>query len=338
LLVVSAVLALPGLAQAAEFIGIVHPQRDLRLSVHVAGVVEQVLVQVGQRVAAGQVILRQEARLQTGERERRRIVLADTSELRSVEQRGQMIAGLVRDAEALYARAGTVSRDEVVKLRLELEAASGRAEQLREAEKRERAELDLDEREVSLRVLRAPIAGEVIASGDPSLAVGDLQGFVHLIAREDGRPLGRLVTDGVWPEQQSLARLRGLFEAKEDALALAFPGRARAVIDMMRAMEKSLDARHQDWTSSITLFATTVTHIRQIIMLQRSVVRGSSGERERVDLRRVLEDALVVEARCTYDVEGHTSSVDYVFVDRRGYPDLIILNFDKQRDDELKGV
>jgi hypothetical protein len=29
-----------------------------------------------------------------------------------------------------------------------------------------------------------------------SLAVGDLQGFVHLIAREDGRPLGRLVTDG----------------------------------------------------------------------------------------------------------------------------------------------
>jgi outer membrane assembly lipoprotein YfgL len=29
-----------------------------------------------------------------------------------------------------------------------------------------------------------------------SLAVGDLQGFVHLIAREDGRPLGRLATDG----------------------------------------------------------------------------------------------------------------------------------------------
>jgi outer membrane assembly lipoprotein YfgL len=29
-----------------------------------------------------------------------------------------------------------------------------------------------------------------------SLAVGDLQGFVHLIAREDGRALGRLATDG----------------------------------------------------------------------------------------------------------------------------------------------
>lgn len=161
--IASAALLLPAWAHAAEFIGIVHPQRDLRLSVHVAGVVEQVLVQVGQRVGAGQVILRQEARLQTGERERRRIVLADTSELRSVEQRGQMIAGLVRDAEALYERAGTVSRDEVVKLRLELEAASGRAEQLREAEKRERAELDLAEREVALRELRAPIAGVVTA-------------------------------------------------------------------------------------------------------------------------------------------------------------------------------
>ena len=161
--VASVALALPGLTHAAEFIGIVHPQRDLRLSVHVGGVVEQVMVQVGQRVGAGQVILRQDARVQAGERERRRIVLADTSELRSVEQRREMIAGLVRDAEALYQRAGTVSRDEVVKLRLELEAASGRAEQLVEAKKRERAELDLADREVTLRELRAPIAGVVTA-------------------------------------------------------------------------------------------------------------------------------------------------------------------------------
>jgi RND family efflux transporter MFP subunit len=150
-------------AHAAEFIGIVHPQRDLKLSVHVGGVIDQMLVQVGQRVVAGQLILRQDARVQVGERERRRIVLADTSELHSVEQRGEMIAGLTRDAEALYERAGTVSRDEVIKLRLELEAARGRAEQLREAEKRERAELDLAEREVTLRELRAPIAGVVTA-------------------------------------------------------------------------------------------------------------------------------------------------------------------------------
>ena len=148
-------------AQGAEFVGIVYPVRDLTLSVHVAAVVEQVPVAVGQRVAAGQLILRQDSRLQEAERERRRVILQDRSELDSTEQRRRLIEGLVRDATALYERAGTVSRDEVTKLRLELESAAGRVEQLRQAERREQVELDLAERELALRELRAPVAGVV---------------------------------------------------------------------------------------------------------------------------------------------------------------------------------
>jgi RND family efflux transporter MFP subunit len=156
-------LTAPAVGRAAEFIGIVHPLHERQLSVHVGGVVDEVLVQVGQRVAAGQLLLRQDARMQFGERERRRSVLDDTSELRSVEQRREMIAGLVRNAEALYRRAGTVSHDELVKLQLELESLRGRGEQLRESENRERIELELAERDVRLRELRAPIAGVMIA-------------------------------------------------------------------------------------------------------------------------------------------------------------------------------
>jgi RND family efflux transporter MFP subunit len=148
-------------AQGAEFVGIVYPVRDLTLSVHVAAVVEQVPVAVGQRVAAGQLILRQDSRLQEAERERRRVILQDRSELDSTEQRRRLIEGLVRDASALYERAGTVSRDEVTKLRLELESAAGRVEQLRQAERREQVALDLAERELALRELRAPVAGVV---------------------------------------------------------------------------------------------------------------------------------------------------------------------------------
>lgn len=148
-------------AQGAEFVGIVYPLRDLTLSVHVAAVVEQVPVAVGQRVAAGQLILRQDSRLQETERERRRVILQDRSELDSTEQRRRLIEGLVRDATALYERAGTVSRDEVTKLRLELESATGRVEQLRQAKRREQVELDLAERELALRELRAPVAGVV---------------------------------------------------------------------------------------------------------------------------------------------------------------------------------
>lgn len=148
-------------AQGAEFVGIVYPVRDLTLSVHVAAVVEQVPVAVGQRVAAGQLILRQDSRLQETERERRRVILQDRSEIDSTEQRRRLIEGLVRDANALYERAGTVSRDEVTKLRLELEAAAGRVEQLRQAKRREQVELDLAERELAMRELRAPVAGVV---------------------------------------------------------------------------------------------------------------------------------------------------------------------------------
>lgn len=163
LLALLLVQGVPGAVGSAEYIGIVHPLHERQLSVHVGGVIEEVLVVVGQRVVAGQVLLRQDARMQQGERERRRSVLDDTAELRSVEQRREMIAGLVRNAEALYQRAGTVSHDELVKLQLELESLRGRGEQLREAEKRERIELELAERDVRLRELRAPMDGVVIA-------------------------------------------------------------------------------------------------------------------------------------------------------------------------------
>jgi RND family efflux transporter MFP subunit len=147
--------------QGGEFVGIVYPVRDLALSVHVAAVVDQVPVAVGQRVVAGQVILRQDSRVQEVERERRRVILQDRSELDSTEQRRRLIEGLTLDATALFERAGTVSRDEVTKLRLELEAAAGRVEQLRQAKRREQVELDLAERELALRELRAPSAGVI---------------------------------------------------------------------------------------------------------------------------------------------------------------------------------
>ena len=147
--------------QGGEFVGIVYPVRDLALSAHVAAVVDQVPVAVGQRVAAGQVILRQDSRMQEAERERRRVILQDRSELDSTEQRRRLIEGLTLDATALFERAGTVSRDEVTKLRLELEAAAGRVEQLRQAKKREQVELELAERDFALRELRAPAAGVI---------------------------------------------------------------------------------------------------------------------------------------------------------------------------------
>jgi RND family efflux transporter MFP subunit len=173
----------PAHAAVAEFTGIVYPQSDLTLSVHVPGVVDKVMVQVGQAVRAGQVLLRQDARLQRIEQERRRLIAGDDSELQTIERRRAALAGLVKDATTLYEQAGTVSRDELTKLRMELDATGGRGEQLREAKKREAAELALAEREEAMRQLVAPIAGVVTmlkvqpgewaAPGEPILRLVD---------------------------------------------------------------------------------------------------------------------------------------------------------------------
>jgi|JI10StandDraft_1071094.scaffolds.fasta_scaffold269131_2 RND family efflux transporter MFP subunit len=170
-------------AAPAEFTGIVYPQADLTLSVHVAGVVDRVMVSVGQAVRAGQVLLIQDARLQRIEQERRRLIARDETELQTIERRRAALAGLVKDAATLYEQAGTVSRDELTKLRMELDATSGRSEQLREAKKREAAELALAEREEAMRQLVAPVAGVVTmlkvqpgewaAPGEPILRLVD---------------------------------------------------------------------------------------------------------------------------------------------------------------------
>ena len=175
--------AAPAAAAPAEFTGIVYPQHDLTLSVHVPGVVDRVLVSVGQPVRAGQVLLSQDARLQRIEQERRRLIARDATELQTIERRRAALEGLVKDATTLYEQAGTVSRDELTKLRMELDATGGRGEQLREAKKREAAELALAEREEGMRQLVAPIAGVVTmlkvqpgewaAPGEPLLRLVD---------------------------------------------------------------------------------------------------------------------------------------------------------------------
>ena len=183
LVLLSGLGAAPARAAPAEFTGIVYPQSDLTLSVHVPGVVDRVMVSVGQSVRAGQVLLSQDARLQRIEQERRRLIAGDATELQTIERRRASLEGLVKDATTLYEQAGTVSRDELTKLRMELDATGGRGEQLREAKKREAAELALAEREEAIRQLVAPIGGVVTmlkvqpgewaAPGEPILRLVD---------------------------------------------------------------------------------------------------------------------------------------------------------------------
>lgn len=157
----AAMLVLIPAAQAQEFTGVVFPHRDLTLSVSNAGVVSRVNVEVGERVTQGHLLLELEANLQRLEVDRRKVVMEDNSELRSVEERQRILDRLYADGQRLFESSGSISREELMKLRIESLALKGRGEQLRAEKRRERLEHDIAGQEYQLRRLAAPIDGVV---------------------------------------------------------------------------------------------------------------------------------------------------------------------------------
>ncbi|WP_439114094.1 efflux RND transporter periplasmic adaptor subunit [Hydrogenophaga sp.] len=151
----------PALASAQTFVGVIYPTRDLTLSVSVSGVVSRVPVKIGQRVRAGQPLLELESDLQSIELRRRRTILEDLSEQASITERHRILERLFQDASKLYEQTGSISREELMKLQMELVSVAGRRDQLQLEKKREQHEVDLAQQEKQMRVLVAPVSGVV---------------------------------------------------------------------------------------------------------------------------------------------------------------------------------
>lgn len=154
------VLLAPG-ALAREFLGVIHPERDLMLSLGLNGIVAGLEVSVGDRVSADQPLLRLEADLQETEVRRRHAIWKDDSALRSEEQRLEILQKLYQDAQELYDSVGSISGQELSQLRIEYVTVRGRVEQLRTEKVRQELEYDMARRELEMRTLEAPIAGVI---------------------------------------------------------------------------------------------------------------------------------------------------------------------------------
>lgn len=158
-------LLLPILASAADYTGIVHARHQLALSVAAPGLVSAVPVQPGRRVAAGQVLLQLDDRLQALEEQRRKIVLDDRSELRATEERLKLVLPLAEDARKLQGTKGALSREDLARAELDLLTTRGRLLQLQAQEERERSEHQGAVQERAQRRLLAPVAGVITKVG-----------------------------------------------------------------------------------------------------------------------------------------------------------------------------
>lgn len=147
--------------QARTFSGLVYPLHDVTLSAGVAGLVMQRLVEPGNRVKAGQVLLVLDDRLQVIESERRKVIFQDQSELASVRDRTAILSSLLENSRAVFKQTGSISKDELFRLDAEYISSKGRLEQLIEQKKREQLDYESAERERRQRQITAPFSGVV---------------------------------------------------------------------------------------------------------------------------------------------------------------------------------
>lgn len=156
-LLLLAATALPALAE--QYTGLVHPNREVTLSMGVGGVVSKLNVRPGQGVRANQVLLVLDDRMQAIEVSRREVVLHDNSELNTAQDRVRALKIMYDDTKQVFDSTGSISRDEMSKLDIEYSTARGRLEQLVQQKRREKLEYDLARQERDLRDLTAPVAG-----------------------------------------------------------------------------------------------------------------------------------------------------------------------------------
>lgn len=148
-------------ADAAEFTGLIVARHDVLVSPGVPGTVTRMGVEVGQRVKAGQLLLQIDDRMQVLEAQRRRQIYEDDSEIRASRERIRVLTPLVDDSRRAFQAGGSISREELVRVELDLASTQARLEQLLMQKKREKLEYELADQERVQRSITAPVAGIV---------------------------------------------------------------------------------------------------------------------------------------------------------------------------------
>ena len=147
--------------QAQEISGVVYPNKELDLALGVNGTIAQVEVKEGENVSIGQLLLVLDNSIQTLEKNRRYLMWKDDSERETLQQRLNILNKKWLVLQELYKTAGSISKDELDNLKLDILQTQGRIDQLRMQKKIAKVEYNISEQEIKQRKLTAPISGRV---------------------------------------------------------------------------------------------------------------------------------------------------------------------------------
>jgi len=157
-------------AQAEDWVGLAFPLSDVQVSAPVAGLVQRIHVRPGRLVRTGEPLLELDSASQQVELRRRAVLLSDESELQTARLRLAALEDLLQMTETVARNSQSISREELLKARLEKATAQGRVQQLVAQKARERVEHEQAELELQQRSVRAPMAGVVV---DVPVEVGE---------------------------------------------------------------------------------------------------------------------------------------------------------------------
>ena len=162
-------------------IGITEPQRQISLSSPVQGVIKKILVVEGDHIKAGETLLELDHSIENLERERKRIVMEDQSDLKEVKARIEVLQKQVAEGRIL-ARTGGISIKQVEDEELALSAAKAQLESLTASKKQAEIDHKLAEHYYQQKKITSPIAGIVtLVNGESGETVKPQETLLRIV-------------------------------------------------------------------------------------------------------------------------------------------------------------
>jgi len=147
--------------KADEFIGIIKPIHDVKISVPLDGVIKKILLKEGSAVKQKQTILELKNYLQQLEVNRRKIIWKDRSKLNAALKNRKIQKSLLNSTRKLYNQTQSVSRDALQILESKYYILNGEIQMQRENEKKEKVEYQIARQLLSKYTVKSPIKGIV---------------------------------------------------------------------------------------------------------------------------------------------------------------------------------
>lgn len=145
--------------------------------------------------------------------------------------------------------------------------------------------------------LQEAIAKEAEERGRREIAAGvlhDIGNAVTALGTGVARALGELD----WQEPETLEQLKRFLLDKREALSAGLgQEQSQTVIDLIGELAREVDKRKEETRESLDRMAGTLSHVSEILTIQRAYTAEQSGVLANVvDLRRVVDDALDMQA------------------------------------------